>query len=122
VHVLEEEELARVEYVPGGQSVQTAAPVPPSASATAGGNGDTGDGATGDGVTGGATGDGVTGGATSGTAQSELNQLQLPPALTQAPSDDAVGPPVWHDPWAARVHQPQFGDIVHELQDGCKRC
>jgi hypothetical protein len=90
VHVLEEEELASVEYVPGGQSVQTAAPIPPSVSATAGGDGVTGDGVTGDGV----TGEGVTGGATRGAAQSELNQLQLPPALTQAPSDDAVGPPV----------------------------
>ena len=95
VHVLEEEELASVEYVPGGQSVQTAAPIPPSVSATAGGDGDTGAGVTGDGVTGaGITGEGVTGGATRGAAQSELNQLQLPPALTQAPSDDAVGPPV----------------------------
>ena len=90
MHVLEEEELASVEYVPGGQSVQTAAPIPPSVSATAGGDGVTGDGVTGDGV----TGEGVTGGATRGAAQSELNQLQLPPALTQAPSDDAVGPPV----------------------------
>ncbi len=100
MHVLEEEELASVEYVPGGQSVQTAAPIPPSVSATAGGDGVTGDGVTGDGVTGdgvtgdGVTGEGVTGGATRGAAQSELNQLQLPPALTQAPSDDAVGPPV----------------------------
>lgn len=100
VHVLEEEELASVEYVPGGQSVQTAAPIPPSVSATAGGDGDTGAGVTGAGVTGagvtgaGITGEGVTGGATRGAAQSELNQLQLPPALTQAPSDDAVGPPV----------------------------
>ena len=95
MHVLEEEELASVEYVPGGQSVQTAAPIPPSVSAAAGGDGVTGDGVTGDGVTGeGVTGEGVTGGATRGAAQSELNQLQLPPALTQAPSDDAVGPPV----------------------------
>ena len=84
--------------------MQTAAPT--ASTAATSGNGDTG-------------GGGVTGAV---VGQSESNQLQLPPALTQAPSEDAVGPPVWHDPSEAREHQPQFEDCAHALVNGGRGC
>lgn len=92
--------------MPGGHPVQTEAPTPATS-----GNGDTG-------------GDDTGGGGVDGAVvgQSESNQLQLPPALTQAPSEDAVGPPVWHDPSEAREHQPQFEDCVHALVCGGRGC
>ncbi len=55
--------------------------------------------------------------------QSKVDQLQLPPALTQEPSDDAAEMPVLHNPCDGEeieeeeVHQPQSGDCVHALQD-----
>ena len=101
MQVVEDDELVSVEYVPGGHPEQTGAPAPPPASEA--------------GIDGGATG--------AGALQSVVSQLQLPAALMQVPSDDAVDEPTWHDPWDApskedvREHQPQDCDSVHALHD-----